>query len=77
MIALINEKIILIKKCKFHVEILKSIEKFGQKIHFFLKSLCSPVLRDLDRDIWQIIFKLVVFYEKIIGKAQAFSILAL
>ena len=37
------------------------IMKNSQKIHFFLKSLSSQDYMDLDRDIWQIIFKLNVF----------------
>ena len=77
MIALVNESHILIMTCKLYVEKWQNIEKIGQKIHFFLKSLSSPDYWDLDRDIWQIIFELNVSYEKIIDKAQAFSILAL
>ena len=77
MIGLINDRDILITKSKFHVQKRHNIEKFRQKIHFFLISFCSPVPTDLDRDIWQIISKLVVFYETIIGKAQAFTSFAL
>ena len=51
--------------------------KNWSKIPFFLKSLSSPISTDIDRDIWQIIFELVVFYEIIISKAQAFSSFAL
>ena len=47
--------------------------KIGQKIHFFIKFLCSPILMELDQDIWQIIFELVIFYEITIGKALALS----
>ena len=53
------------------------IEKIGQKIQLFLKFLCSPVSRDLERDIWQIISKLVAFHEKTISKARTFSSFAL
>ena len=75
MIALTRH--ISIRTCRFYVEKWQNSEKIGQKIHFFLKSLSRPASRDLDRDIWQITFKLVVFYEIIIGKAQAFSIFVL
>ena len=47
--------------------------KIGQKIHFFIKFLCSPILMELDQDIWQIIFELVRFCEITIGKALALS----
>ena len=45
----------------------------SQNIHFFIKFLCSPILMELDQDIWQIIFELVTFYEITIGKALALS----
>ena len=51
--------------------------KTWSKIHFFLKPLCSPFSRDLDRDILQIVSELVVFYEITLGKAQWFSSFAL
>ena len=35
--------------------------KNNNSYSFFWKSLCSPILRDLDQDIWQIIFKLNLF----------------
>ena len=42
MIALVNLRHILIITCKLYVEKWQNIEKIGQKIHFFLKSLSSP-----------------------------------
>ena len=61
MIALINERDILMITYTFYAEKWQSIEKNWSKIHFFLKSLSSPSSRDLDQDIWQIIFKLNLF----------------
>ena len=61
MIALINERHILMITYTFYAEKWQSIEKNWSKIHFFLKSLSSPSSRDLDQDIWQIIFKLNLF----------------
>ena len=61
MIALINERHILMITYTFYAKKSQSIEKNWSKIHFFLKSLSSPSSRDLDQDIWQIIFKLNVF----------------
>ena len=61
MIALINERLILMITYTFYAEKWQSIEKNWSKIHFFLKSLSSPSSRDLDQDIWQIIFKLNLF----------------
>ena len=76
MIALIDERD-LITNWKSYLEKWQNIEQKWSKICFFLKSLCSPVSKDLNRDIWQIIFELVVFYEIIISKAQTFSNFAL
>ena len=42
-------------------------------MHFFIKFLCSPILMELDQDIWQIIFELVIFYEIATGKALSLS----
>ena len=44
---------------------------FSIQIPFFLKCSCTLVPKELDHDIWQIIFKLVVFYEMIISQAQS------
>ena len=43
---------------------------FSIQIPFFLKCSCTLVPRELDHDIWQIIFELVVFHQMIIGKRQ-------
>ena len=43
---------------------------FSIQIPFFLKCSCTLVLRELDHEIWQIIFRLVVFHQMIIGKRQ-------
>ena len=45
--------------------------KNWSKIHFFLKCLCGPTPIDLDQHIWQIISKLVIFCEVIIGDPQS------
>ena len=47
---------------------------FSIQIPFFLKRSCTLVPRELEHDIWQIIFKLVVFYEIIIGNPQTAAI---
>ena len=44
---------------------------FSIQIPFYLKCSCTLVPKELDHDIWQIIFKLVVFYEMIISQAQS------
>ena len=44
---------------------------FSIQIPFFLKCSCTLVLKELDHEIWQIIFRLDVFYEMIISQAQA------
>ena len=44
---------------------------FSIQIPFFLKCSCTLVPKELDHDIWQIIFELVVFYEMIISQAQS------
>ena len=44
---------------------------FSIQIPFFLKFSCTLVPKELNHDIWQIIFKLVVFYEMIISQAQS------
>ena len=46
---------------------------FSIQIPFFLKCSCTLVPKELDHDIWQIIFKLVVFYEMIISQANLLS----
>ena len=53
------------------VKIGVKIPSFSIQIPFFLKCSCILVPRELDHDIWQIIFKLVVFYEMIISQAQS------
>ena len=57
MIALIVERDILIAKWKFYVEKYKILKKLVKNT-LFLKFLCMPVSKDLDRDIWQMIFEL-------------------
>ena len=66
-----NQKLKL--KLKLKGPEFKSIQKFGPKIHFFVKSLCSSIPRELDQDFRAIIFELNVFCEMTIGKAQAVS----
>ena len=53
------------------VKIGVKIPSFSIQILFFLKCSCILFPRELDHDIWQIIFELVVFYEMIISQAQA------
>ena len=59
-------------------EYLEQKVKLGVKIPsffiqtaFLLQCSCILVPRELDHDIWQIIFELVVFYEMIISQAQS------
>ena len=42
-----------------------------------LEKVIKNIMPELDQDIWQIILKLVVFYEMTIGQARALSSSAL